>query len=284
MKQDGARSRARFVVAGVLLDYARLRDHRARPLAWLNDSKQCRARAARRSSARCSVARSGSSCARPTSEIDRDGLHRSNLAGLRAVLAELRRRRRCASSTASVSARLAPEHRAVVDGDEKSAAIAAASIVAKVMRDRYDEAPTRFIRRSASAPTSATSRRDIRPSSREMARRRSTVAPSRRSATACRVMRTAGRAASAARVLPAARLSHARDKPLGGGNELDLVLRRGGGSSSVEVKEKGGPATATRWRWSTGRSSVACAAPRRHGSPVIPSWRGSTRASKSVAR
>ena len=31
---------------------------------------------------------------------------------------------------------LAPEHTAVVDGDEKSAAIAAASIVAKVTRDR----------------------------------------------------------------------------------------------------------------------------------------------------
>ena len=31
---------------------------------------------------------------------------------------------------------LAPEHRAVVDGDTKSAAIAAASIVAKVTRDR----------------------------------------------------------------------------------------------------------------------------------------------------
>src|SRR5207248_10715843 len=30
----------------------------------------------------------------------------------------------------------APEHRAVVDGDEKSAAIAAASIIAKVTRDR----------------------------------------------------------------------------------------------------------------------------------------------------
>jgi ribonuclease HII len=30
----------------------------------------------------------------------------------------------------------APDHRAVVDGDEKSAAIAAASIVAKVTRDR----------------------------------------------------------------------------------------------------------------------------------------------------
>ena len=31
---------------------------------------------------------------------------------------------------------MAPEHKAIVDGDEKSAAIAAASIVAKVVRDR----------------------------------------------------------------------------------------------------------------------------------------------------
>src|SRR5207247_4940323 len=30
-----------LLVAGVLLDYARLRDHRVRPLACLNDSKQC---------------------------------------------------------------------------------------------------------------------------------------------------------------------------------------------------------------------------------------------------
>ena len=30
-----------LVVAGVLLDYECLRDHRVRPLAFLNDSKQC---------------------------------------------------------------------------------------------------------------------------------------------------------------------------------------------------------------------------------------------------
>lgn len=30
----------------------------------------------------------------------------------------------------------APEHQAIVDGDEKSAAVAAASVVAKVVRDR----------------------------------------------------------------------------------------------------------------------------------------------------
>ena len=30
-----------LVVAGVLLDYGTLRDHRVRPLGFLNDSKQC---------------------------------------------------------------------------------------------------------------------------------------------------------------------------------------------------------------------------------------------------
>ena len=30
-----------LVVAGVLLDYGCLRDHKVRPLAFLNDSKQC---------------------------------------------------------------------------------------------------------------------------------------------------------------------------------------------------------------------------------------------------
>ena len=30
-----------LVVAGVLLDYDALREHKVRPLAYLNDSKQC---------------------------------------------------------------------------------------------------------------------------------------------------------------------------------------------------------------------------------------------------
>ena len=72
----------------------------------------------------------------PADEIDRRGLHRSNLDAMRAILHTLTRRRRRASSTASASARPRPQHTAVVDGDTKSAAIAAASIVAKVTRDR----------------------------------------------------------------------------------------------------------------------------------------------------
>src|SRR5215210_9395538 len=126
-----------LVVAGVLLDYECLRDHRVRPLALLNDSKQIGA-ATREELYRAVIA-----CAEkvsvhvfPPAVIDRDGLHRSNLRGLREALWA------CAPADVSLvdGFRLgpsAPPHRAVVDGDTKSAAIAAASILAKVTRDRY---------------------------------------------------------------------------------------------------------------------------------------------------
>jgi len=72
----------------------------------------------------------------PSADIDRNGLHRSNLWGLRSVLADLSPP---AEACLVDGFRLGPtarEHSAVVDGDTKSAAIAAASIVAKVTRDR----------------------------------------------------------------------------------------------------------------------------------------------------
>jgi ribonuclease HII len=126
-----------LLVAGVLLDYARLRDHRVRPLACLNDSKQC-TDAERERLFRAVVGCADRIVVRavPASEIDREGLHRSNLAGLRAVLSELSPPAEVCLVDGFRLGPLAPEHRAVVDGDEKSAAIAAASIVAKVVRDR----------------------------------------------------------------------------------------------------------------------------------------------------
>jgi ribonuclease HII len=126
-----------LVTAGVLFDYERLRDHRVRPLGLLNDSKQVDPadrealfRAVTRCAARISVR------VIPPGTIDRDGLHRSNLRGLREALTAL-----CPPAEACLVdgfrlGPLAPEHEAVVDGDEKSAVIAAASIVAKVVRDR----------------------------------------------------------------------------------------------------------------------------------------------------
>src|SRR6476659_3395452 len=126
-----------LVVAGVLLDYELLQGHRVRPLALLNDSKQVEPelrevllRAVLGAATQVSVR------VIPACDIDRNGLHRSNLAGLRAVLTDLApRAERCLVDGFRLGP-LAPPHSAVVDGDTKSAAIAAASIVAKVTRDR----------------------------------------------------------------------------------------------------------------------------------------------------
>ena len=126
-----------LLVAGVLLDYACLRDHRVRPLALLNDSKQLSAADRER------LFRGVLACAEKVTvraisprEIDAHGLHRSNLAAMRSILWELAPPAEICLVDGFRLGPTAPEHRAVVDGDEKSAAIAAASVVAKVVRDR----------------------------------------------------------------------------------------------------------------------------------------------------
>ena len=126
-----------LVVAGVLLDLQCLRVHKVRPLAFLNDSKQLG------SDRRDELYRAVLACAArvsvrifPPTVIDRDGLHRSNLRGLREALWACQPAEACLVDGFRLGPH-APPHRAIVDGDEKSAAIAAASIVAKVTRDRY---------------------------------------------------------------------------------------------------------------------------------------------------
>jgi len=126
-----------LVVAGVLLDYGCLRDHKVRPLALLNDSKQVSPER------REDLFRAVLGCAEqvvvrviPHGQIDRNGLHRSNLAAMREILRALSPPAEACLVDGFRLGPTAPEHRAVVDGDEKSAAIAAASIVAKVTRDR----------------------------------------------------------------------------------------------------------------------------------------------------
>ena len=126
-----------LVVAGVLLDYGCLRDHKVRPLGLLNDSKQCPPER------REQLFQAVLGCAEqvvvrviPHGTIDRNGLHRSNLAAMRAILHALSPPAEACLVDGFRLGPTAPAHRAVVDGDEKSAAIAAASIVAKVTRDR----------------------------------------------------------------------------------------------------------------------------------------------------
>jgi ribonuclease HII len=108
-----------------------------RPLAILNDSKQLTP------DERARLFRAVTGCASriavriiPAGVIDSDGLHRSNLRGLRETLSDLCPPAEVCLVDGFRLGPLAPEHTAVVDGDTRSAAIAAASIVAKVVRDR----------------------------------------------------------------------------------------------------------------------------------------------------
>ena len=126
-----------LVVAGVLLDYGCLKEHRVRPLGHLNDSKQVAP------DVRDELYRAIVACAErvvvrvvPADEIDRRGLHKSNLDAMRAILHTLTPPAEACLVDGFRLGQTAPEHTAIVDGDPKSAAIAAASIVAKVTRDR----------------------------------------------------------------------------------------------------------------------------------------------------
>ena len=107
-----------LVVAGVLLDYASLKEHRVRPLAYLNDSKQCS------EERREELFHAVLACAEkvavrviPPGDIDRIGLHKSNLAGLRAMLRALSPPAEACLVDGFRLGPTAPEHTAVVDGD-----------------------------------------------------------------------------------------------------------------------------------------------------------------------
>jgi ribonuclease HII len=130
-----------LVAAGVLFDYDALTTRELRALSALNDSKQHSEQAREELyplvlgiAARVVVV---SRCARG---IDTRGLHKTNLAALRDALRGVTRDVvgdvLCLVDGFSVPEFERPQ-RAIIDGDATSAAIAAASIVAKVTRDRY---------------------------------------------------------------------------------------------------------------------------------------------------
>ena len=127
-----------LVAAAVLFDYERLTRSQVRALGELDDSKVRDAEQREqlyplvlRSAARVVVT---SRCARG---IDERGLHVTNLQSLRDCLARVAVPGAiCLVDGFSVPA-FGHEQRAVIDGDARSAAIAAASVVAKVTRDRY---------------------------------------------------------------------------------------------------------------------------------------------------
>ena len=131
-----------LVAAAVLIDYARLSLRDRRALGLLDDSKQRSGEERERlypvilrAATRVSVT------ARCVRGIDSRGLHVTNLAALARTLERVAAAADpddlvCLTDGFPVrDCRV--EHRVVIDGDARSAAIAAASVIAKVTRDRY---------------------------------------------------------------------------------------------------------------------------------------------------
>jgi len=127
-----------LVAAAVLFDLEALTTRELRPLSRLNDSKQHSMEVREelfpivlRTAAKvCVVSR----CAR---SIDVRGLHKTNIAALRDALLGVARPGCICLSDGFPVGDIGFDQRAIVEGDATSAAIAAASIIAKVTRDRY---------------------------------------------------------------------------------------------------------------------------------------------------
>ena len=123
----------------MLLDYDRLTMRDRRALGLLDDSKQ-RSPDEReelypvvmRAAARVAVT------VRCVRGIDSRGLHNTNLSALARSLERVAvPGAACLTDGFRLGPRCRVEHRAVIDGDARSAAIAAASVIAKVSRDRF---------------------------------------------------------------------------------------------------------------------------------------------------
>jgi ribonuclease HII len=128
-----------LVAAAVLLDYERLSHSDRRALGGIHDSKQMTEErrleiypSVLRGAARVSVV------VRSAAGIDRRGLHNTNIEALSVALERLEPGEDAIALVDGFRLhRCAVPHRAVIQGDGTSAAIAAASVIAKVTRDRY---------------------------------------------------------------------------------------------------------------------------------------------------
>jgi ribonuclease HII len=128
-----------LVAAAVLIDYETLATGDRRALAGLHDSKQMTAE--RRAEMFPWVLRAAvrvSVVVRSARGIDERGLHVTNLEALSSALERLRPGPAATCLVDGFALRnCAVPHRAVIEGDGTSAAIAAASVIAKETRDRY---------------------------------------------------------------------------------------------------------------------------------------------------
>jgi ribonuclease HII len=127
-----------LVAAGVLFDYDALTTRELRSLSSLNDSKQ------HDHDAREQLYPLVLACARRVvvvsrcvRGIDDRGLHVTNIGALRAALMRVAEPGALCLIDGFAVPEFQHEQRAIIDGDATSAAVAAASIVAKVTRDRF---------------------------------------------------------------------------------------------------------------------------------------------------
>jgi len=126
-----------LVAAAVLLEPDALTLAQRRALARLDDSKRCTSLA--RDALLPAVLRAAlrvSLVVVAVAEVDSRNIHRANLHALARALEQLDAPADTSLVADGFRLPMAREHRNIIDGDEKSAAIAAASIVAKVTRDR----------------------------------------------------------------------------------------------------------------------------------------------------
>jgi ribonuclease HII len=127
-----------LVAAAVLFDYEALTTRELRTLSALNDSKQHDNAAREELYPRVlAAARGVAVVSRSVRSIDGRGLHVMNIEALRSALLGVARPGTLCLSDGFAVPDLGHEQRAIVDGDATSAAIAAASIIAKVTRDRF---------------------------------------------------------------------------------------------------------------------------------------------------
>ena len=127
-----------LVAAAVLFDLERIGPAEARALGALNDSKQqSHEGRAGLYPVIMAVAAKVAIVSRCAPGIDARGLHKTNLAALRDALAQVACDGCICLSDGFAVAELGHRQQAVIGGDAKSAAIAAASVLAKATRDRY---------------------------------------------------------------------------------------------------------------------------------------------------
>jgi ribonuclease HII len=127
-----------LVAAAVLFDLQRVGPAEVRALSGLNDSKQQTGQArAELFPVILRVAAKVAVITRCAPGIDSRGLHVTNLAALRDALARVACPQSICLSDGFPVSGLSFDQRAVIGGDAKSAAIAAASVIAKETRDRY---------------------------------------------------------------------------------------------------------------------------------------------------